>query len=596
MKKYYQFISEIILILENERRKLPGLIITFILVSLIELISIGLIAPFVALVVDFDSSKNTPFIMWLNNIGITTEYPDLIIILCCLLIIIFILKGIAVILMRRAIFRFVWHQITRIRTRLMEIYQQMPYGRYIERNSSEYIQAMQVYTQQYIISLKIIILITSEIIMAIAILILLAYTNFLILMFLLFLLVIVTLVYDGYFKQRIQKAGKLANQHNNKVIQSFHEGMEGFKEIRILKGEKYFRDKIHYNSKKYATYQQYAQVVSIIPRYALETILIIFIVGIVITTILLDQEVQKVIPLLSMFGIAALRLIPVTNTVVSGISSLRFQRHGVSMLFNEINQDASLNTLEQTSIVSHSPQKESFRELELSQVKFKYSDKDDWTISGMSAIIKKGDSIGLIGPSGSGKTTLIDIILGLLEPQEGAVYINNKPLKENLSNWYTTVAYLPQQIFIIDDSVRRNVALTVIDSEIDDKQVIEALRQARLLDLIEQMPQGLDTTIGERGMRISGGQRQRIALARAFYHNREVLIMDEATSSLDEETERQIVSEIKHLKGHKTLIIIAHSLSTVKHCDRLYRLEHGTIVEECTPNNILSNQHAINKK
>jgi len=206
----------------------------------------------------------------------------------------------------------------------------------------------------------------------------------------------------------------------------------------------------------------------------------------------------------------------------------------------------------------------------------------DSALKDISLQIRAGERIGLIGPSGSGKTTLVDVLLGLLEPQVGELYYNDRPLKDTLTKWRAQVAYLPQQVFLIDDQLRRNVALGAKDAEIDDARVEEALRQACLAELVHQLSDGIHTIIGERGIRLSGGQRQRIALARALYHGRDVFVMDESTSALDNDTEREIIDEIRRLKGQKTLIVIAHRLTTVQYCDRVYRLQNGAIVEHGT--------------
>ena len=200
-----------------------------------------------------------------------------------------------------------------------------------------------------------------------------------------------------------------------------------------------------------------------------------------------------------------------------------------------------------------------------------------WTISRLKSLLA-GESIGFVGPSGCGKTTLVDALLGLLEPQKGRVLYNGKPFYETLGEWHRQVAYLPQEVFLVDDSLRNNIALGVDHSNIDENRLMEAIRQARMNDFLKDIPEGLDTMLGERGVRLSGGQRQRIALARAFYHQREILVLDESTSALDLDTERLIVDEIKRLKGQKTLIIIAHRLSTLAHCDKVYELDGGRII------------------
>jgi ABC-type multidrug transport system fused ATPase/permease subunit len=223
-----------------------------------------------------------------------------------------------------------------------------------------------------------------------------------------------------------------------------------------------------------------------------------------------------------------------------------------------------------------------FRSLVLDRIRFTYPNASAAALDDVFLEIRAEESIGLVGPSGSGKTTLVDVLLGLLEPQQGEVLYNGRPLKETLAQWRAQVAYLPQQVFLVDDTLRRNVALGVEDEEIDAERLKEALRQARLAELAAQLPEGVETIIGERGVRLSGGQRQRVAIARAFYHRRSVLVMDEATSALDNETEREIVEEIRRLKGEKTLIVIAHRLTTVEHCDRIFRLKDGRIVEQGT--------------
>ena len=232
--------------------------------------------------------------------------------------------------------------------------------------------------------------------------------------------------------------------------------------------------------------------------------------------------------------------------------------------------------------------REHFQSLELNNLSFRYPNSLQDQLINISLKINPSETVGFIGQSGSGKTTLVDVILGLHKPEKGEIYYNGKPLSESLKDWRSQIAYLPQQVFLIDNILRCNVALGLDDESINETLIHEALRQARLTDLVKELPQGIDTLIGERGMRLSGGQRQRVALARAFYHKRNVLVMDEATSSLDQNTEDEIVEEIKHLKGKKTIIVIAHRLSTVQNCDRIYRLDKGQIVETGPPSDLLS--------
>jgi ABC-type bacteriocin/lantibiotic exporter with double-glycine peptidase domain len=264
------------------------------------------------------------------------------------------------------------------------------------------------------------------------------------------------------------------------------------------------------------------------------------------------------------------------------------------MLYNDLKL-ADNNIIEsQDVIVSNTSNQQPFEVLELRSINYRYTKSSPLVLKDVSIKIKLGDSIGIIGTSGSGKTTLLDVILGLLEPQDGEIIFNGKKVSSDiLIGWRSQCAYLPQEVFLIDNSIRRNVALGIKDVDINEKHVLEALRSAQLLEFLEQLPEGLDTILGEHGVRLSGGQRQRVALARAFYHQRNILVLDEATSALDNETEQEIVEEIKYFKGEKTIIVIAHRLTTVHHCDRIFRLENGRIIEEGTYEEIIKPQQNI---
>jgi ATP-binding cassette, subfamily B, bacterial PglK len=341
-------------------------------------------------------------------------------------------------------------------------------------------------------------------------------------------------------------------------------------------------------TQKLAYFQTQEMVVNTIPRFLMELLMIIFVVALVLGTLYLGQSLQLLIPTLAMFGVAALRLLPIANVLSSSLASIRFNRDAISRLHSELLKFDQSKTFNKTKIISST--KKPFVKIGLDNVSFRYPGITQDTLKKVSLEIQSGESIGLIGASGSGKSTLVDVLLGLLEPYEGQVLYNSKTIQGLLGEWRAHVAYLPQQVFLIDDTLRKNVALGCEYGEIDNFKVDDALRKARLTELVEQLPKKLDTVLGERGVRLSGGQRQRVALARAFYHERSVLVMDEATSALDKETENEIVNEIRQLKGEKTMIIIAHRLSTVADCDRIYRLDLGEIIEHGAPETILGRQ------
>jgi len=301
---------------------------------------------------------------------------------------------------------------------------------------------------------------------------------------------------------------------------------------------------------------------------------------------LFGNNLKALVPTIGFIGMAALRLLPVIHGLSNSLVHLRHNRFAVGWLYTDL-----IKLKESPKSVCKSYNKSTngeFHELVLDGIQYFYPESKMPALDQISLRIQEGETVGFIGPSGAGKTTLVDLMLGLLKPSKGSLLYNGEELKGSLSRWQSQIAYLPQQVFLIDNTLRNNVALGINDNEIDDQLVHESLNNASLQEFVDTLPQGIETELGERGVRLSGGQRQRVAIARAFYHGRNVLVMDEATSALDHETESEIVEEIKRLKRKKTIIVIAHRLTTVKHCDRIYCLEKGKIVNSGPPSKILA--------
>jgi ATP-binding cassette, subfamily B, bacterial PglK len=584
MKKY---INEILYLLGDERKKLPFLFILFISSSLLDLAGLGLIGPYIGLVVSSNSLAEGRFHDLVQLIGFPLEKRLLLIWLGLILVSLFLLKAGAAIYINRSIMLFSNAQIVRLKSHLMHSYQHMPYGDYLKRNSAEYIVTIQNYTNSFGGVLANSLKLVSEGSVALAILIMLFWSNGPALLLLVALLGGLVYVYDHFFRKNIHIYGKRANEAITIAVKGVHEGIEGLKEIRILSKEKYFHQMVLSNSEEAAKNQIKSDIISMIPRYLLEFMLMVFIVSLVIGSILIGHDLKNLIPTLGVFGVASLRLMPSANIFSSGLMKMRFSRHSISKLYKDLQELENLE-LDQKALSNSQESKNTFQNLILSNINYKYPNTKLPALKNISFEFSAGEAIGLIGASGSGKTTLVDMLMGLLEPQEGDLYYNGKNLKDSLYKWRSQIAYLPQQVFLIDDTLRRNVALGMKDKEINDNEVIEALQQARLMEHVDQLPKGMNTLLGERGVRFSGGQRQRVVLARAFYHKRNVLILDEATSALDNETEKEIVEEIKHFKGEKTMIVIAHRLSTVKHCDRIYKLDQGCIIENGTTAKMLN--------
>ena len=558
------------------------MVLMFLYLSILDLIGIGLIGPFIFLVTMPERIQSSEYYELALNMGLPSDHNELVVILSLILALIFLIKAISGVLINRQILFFCIGFGASMKAFLMSSYQNMPYEKYISKNSAEYIYKIQEVAVLFSHTVLISILRgLSAGIVFIMIVTLLAWVDGRVLLLLVSVIVGVMFLYERIFKKKIQNYGKKANQLSSTVIKAVNEGMGGFKEINILGKENYFYEIVKNNSAAYASAKIKSGVVTSIPRYMNELIIILFIVSLVVFYSLSGKDISMLLPMLSLFGVAAMRLVPSGNEIMNSISTIHLGRDAVSLLYTDIKNLRDIKLYNKNLSINKGDPEDSIKEfnrLELRNIEYTYPIVDFTALTNISLSINSGESIGIIGASGSGKTTLIDLILGLLVPKNGEILINNVHLNNSASEWKKHIAYLPQEVFLVDNTVRKNIALGIEDDKIDNEKVIKSIEQARLTAIIDQLPEGLDTMLGERGMRLSGGQRQRVAIARAFYHDRDILIMDESTSALDTKTEKEIVEAMKQLKGKKTIIAIAHRLTTLRHCNRIYKLEDGKIV------------------
>jgi ATP-binding cassette, subfamily B, bacterial PglK len=579
MKNFSQYSRSILFLLGNRKKQIPWLILAFLAASLLEVIGIGLIAPYISMIINpgsFLENNNFPFIDLLSSYGSGNK---LIIVFGFVLILVFIVKTLVVILINFLIIRFSYTQEIQVRTFLMRSYQTMPYIEYTKRNSAEYIFNIQGLASQFSQSIvQSWLRLFSEGIVTFSIILLLAFTDIYSLVALILLISTLLLVFWYVFNVPLKNLGKKSNDSNRQMVKAINEGMSGFKEIKVLQKEIFFYNKVKKSSRAYSNAGIMTGVIQSMPRYLLELILIIFIILIIYISLLFNKDMSSILPILAMFGVAAMRLIPSVNQIMNSVLRLRQSQNSVEILVDDYKKLINRQEREHLSVSKSKAENLIFKELEFRRIQFSYPQSKIKVIKDVSFLIKSGDSIGIMGPSGSGKTTLIDIMLGLLIPQKGKVLINGLQISNILDEWRSKVAYLPQDVFLIDDTLRRNIGIEDSDNFIDEERLQEAIRKSQLDVFVSELPNGLDTIIGEKGVQISGGQRQRVSLARAFYYDRDILVMDESTSALDSETEKEIIDEIKFLHGKKTLIVISHSLTTLKYCDRIYKIDNGTII------------------
>jgi len=578
-----EYIKKILYIADNNAREFYILIFLFLLSSALDLIGIGLAIPYISMISSSSSFADGVVYRFLYDLGFSFDFSSYLVTLGGILVLIFGLKAITYMVVNYHILQFGFSRLLKTRIQLIKYYQCMLYETYIERKSSEYIYNIQSlsnhFSTQILTSfLKII----SESIVVLAIFLFLGYVNFLELLLLLSLSVIFVFIYVFLFKSKLVRYGQVMNKSSTKIIQGISESVDGIKEIRILGKESYFKNIITKNSGIYIDAAIKNQLISVIPRYAIEFILIVFIVLLVNSVVELNQNLDSVLESLVIFGVASIRLIPSITQIINSVNILHNGRDSVERLYVDIHDLRSNNTdVRHDDTFIDTP----FNRLELRSISYKYPKTDRNILTKVSMKIAKGEAIGIVGKSGSGKTTIIDILLGFLNPQSGKVLYNDSNLFSSINDWRSKVAYITQELFLVDGSIGINIALS--KDCIDYNLMNEALKKSQLKELVGRLPQGLDTELGERGIKLSGGQKQRIALARAFYHQKEVIIMDEATSALDNDTENEVMKEIERLKGEVTMVIIAHRISTVRHCDRIYELDHIHGIKEVEYSNLV---------
>ena len=377
-------------------------------------------------------------------------------------------------------------------------------------------------------------------------------------------------------RTKVASYGRDEHHCRSRMMLAVNQGLGGIKEVKVLGREAYFLQAFEREASGYSRAGRYRYIVYELPHFFLETLAVIVMMAATVFFLGQGRPIAAIVPSLTLLAVAALRLIPSANRIVNALIALRFGHTTLRALHEDVvNLEASARRGPASLL------KEPFgfnSEIVFDRVTYAYPGAPHDALHNFTARIPKGSSVGVVGPSGAGKTTAVDILLGLLQPQHGCVRVDGKDIQGDLAGWQRLIGYIPQNIFLIDDTIRRNVALGIADEDVDEERVWAAIDAAQLRELVMSTAAQLDTIVGERGVRLSGGERQRIGIARALYHNPPVLVMDEATSALDMGTEREVVRALEQLRGKRTMVIIAHRLSTVVACDQLLLIKNGELM------------------
>lgn len=541
--------------------------------------------PFAAMVTDSNFITNTK---WLNAIyqKLSFDSPQQFILYFGIFTIIaFYIKAALGFISQKSIAEFSHSLKGDLSSKLMKSYLSAPYTLHLTKNSANLVQSVVTFTDRFCVGLVLSLLTAvSNGVVIVALVVLLVATNAAASVGIAIVLLVALAVLNP-LKDRLAFWGKEGFDASAEMIRILNHGLGGLKETRIIGCEPYFEAQMAKAANKYSKNMGLASGFSNLPRYIVEAVIISFLIIFAFLFVTFNQDnTQNLTSIFGIFAIASIRLLPATGNTIGCISVIRYNIHSLDSLYAELKEAEGFETQnKRLSLPQQGNQqlvKLDFKQqIAIENLVYKYPNAATNALSEISLTIEKGHSIGLIGKSGSGKTTLVDVLMGLLSPQSGDILLDGVSVYSHLRAWQNLIGYVPQSIFLIDDTLERNIAFGVPDNQIDRQRVQQAVAAAQLTEVIENLPMGLNTTVGERGVLLSGGQRQRVGIARALYHEKEILVFDEATAALDNETENLITEATKALSGSKTIIIIAHRLSTIEHCDRIYRLEQGCITQ-----------------
>jgi ATP-binding cassette, subfamily B, bacterial PglK len=567
---------------QTQRRSVTLLLGLMLIGMVLETLGISLIIPILGLLTKGDLFSDYPILLpWLELLGNPSQ-GELIVFAMLVLAGVYLVKVLFLIFLVWFQARFISWINSDFSLRLFAGYLRQPYTFHLQRNSAELIRNTVNQTGQTTSAIQSYLSIATESFVLFGILVLMLVVEPVGTLMVVSVFGLASWGFYRFTRRRVKFWGEAIQNHDKLRLQYLREGLGAAKDVKLLGREKEFIDRYQVHNLSSAQINKKQSVLTALPRFWLEILGVAGIVAIVLLMIAQNRPMESLVPTLGVFAVAAFRLMPSANRLLNSAQNVRFLSAAFDNLHREfslLREDGSLK--EYLSLTFE-------KTLVLENVSFCYPSTEALVLKQISLSIEQGESVGFIGSTGAGKSTLVDIVLGLLVPTNGFVTVDGVDIQTNPRGWQDRIGYVPQSIFLTDDTIRNNIAFGLSDDQIDDAAVWNSLRSAQLKQFVEDLPEGLDTQIGEGGVRLSGGQRQRIGIARALYYNPSVLVLDEATSSLDTATERNFMDAVCALKGDKTLIIVAHRLSTVEHCDYLFKVENGKISEDGKPSILLS--------
>ena len=564
---------------KKEKIRLAGVFLLILIGSFMELLGVSVFLPFIQVLMEPERVQSEVSLRHVYEMFHFQSTDQFLIALGGMICIVYILKNSYLTIMQNAMLKFSYTTRMQLATKLLSTYMAEPYTFHLNRNISELQRSLQYDTGQFMQLINASLQVLAEIAVVMCLGVYLFYTSPTISIVILGLIVVCVGFFTLLSRKYSRRIGKQNEAYNAQLYQWINQSLGGIKEVKVLNRESFFVDSYKDVYKKLIKGAKNNEMLATIPKYILETVCIVgMIIAVIVKLLWGRRDLTAFVVQMSAFAVASFRLLPSVGKINAYVNSIMYCRPALDLIYDDLKAIEDYVPEEQEEVKDKVETWHLKEKIELRNISYTYDNADKEVLINVELTIHKGETIALIGSSGAGKTTLADVFLGLLIPQKGHILVDGKNIYDHMDFWHHMLGYIPQSIYLSDDTIRNNVAFGIRNEDIDDAAVEEALKKAQLYDFVQTLDKGMNTFVGDRGVRLSGGQRQRIGIARALYYDPEILVLDEATSALDNETETAVMEAIESLKGLKTMVIIAHRLTTIRNADQIYEVTEGQAV------------------
>ena len=566
----------------NKKQKSRVVVLIFMILigAILETLGVSMIYPLIETVMMPEVFEQNAMIVWICNVLGYTSAEQFVTFMLLALIFIFIFKNLYLLLLYYVQHSFITNSQYRISRDLLKVYLNRPYEFYLNASTGDIMRTVYSDSTGIFNLLLQCMQFITEFMVAIFLGTYLLIIDPVMTIVMGILLVGITLLSSAFLKPRISRIGEESRQQQSKMYKTIMQSINSVKDVKVYAKEDAFLGIYRKYGKRYYNLARDHEVLSSVPRLAIEAFSLSGVLAYMAVMMKLGQDVQTMVPQLSAFAVAAVRLLPSASRINTYLANIAYYRPTLDYVYANVELPKNVDERAAEAKAVTETDKLKFHDcIKVEQLYYKYPNTDKYIFENARMQVPYGKSVGIMGPSGAGKTTVVDIMLGLLRVESGTITCDGVNVLEHYGQWLANIGYISQTINMVDDTIRANIAFGVDVDDIDDARVWQVLEEAQLADFVRNLPNGINTVIGERGVRISGGQRQRVGIARALYHDPEILILDEATSALDNDTEAAIMEAIENFHGRKTMLIIAHRLKTIENCDIIYKVENGKIME-----------------